>query len=314
MRSPHQQIEVAAFLEALEPAVRDAYAAHPGLDAALAQLVEAARRGDPRLDVARFLRDVAVRVELEPSPERALGAVRADDLALATACGRGDPAALARFEVTLASEVAHAHARYRNAPISVDELQQAIRDRLLVAEPGATPRISSYQGRGALRAWVRMVAVRHLVDVVRAEEARADRPARTGGDDALVDLATTGDDPELAFLKRQYRMEFRAAFGRALHALEPRDRNILRHRYLEGLEVAELATIYAVHRGSMSRILGRIRDELLAGIRRELVRQLGVGADELGSIMALIGSRLELSLSGLLRASVEGNAPSTSEP
>src|SRR5262249_32321867 len=135
---------------------------------------------------------------------------------------------------------------------------------------------------------------RYLVDVVRADSAR---PERAGGDDQLADVATAGDDPELAFLKHQYREQFRAAFAAAVAALEPRDRNILRHRYVDGLEVNELATIYGLHRVSMSRTLSRIRDELLAGIGRNL----HTAGDELESIMALIASQLELSLSGLLR-------------
>jgi RNA polymerase sigma-70 factor (ECF subfamily) len=177
-----------------------------------------------------------------------------------------------------------------------DELRQAMRDRLFVARDGAPPRIASYEGRGDLRAWVRMATTRYLVDVIRADSVRPDRP---GGDDGLADVATAGDDPELAFLKQKYRAEFRAAFADAMASLGARDRNILRHRYLDGLEVNELATIYGLHRVSMSRTLSRIRDDLLAAIRRELLRRLG--SSELDSIMALVASQLELSLSRLLR-------------
>ena len=291
-------LDVSPFLAALDPALRDTYAGYGELEPLLAQLVAAALASEPRLDIARFLRDVAVRIDAAPSPEHALSGLRAADLALATACARGDAAALARFDREMTGQIATAFARHRNAPITVDELQQAIRDRLFVASGGAAPRIASYLGRGDLQAWVRMVTVRYLVDVVRADAARPDRPA---GDDALVDLATAGDDPELAFLKRRYRAELAVAFRAVLAALDARDRNILRHRYLDGLEVAEMATIYGMHRVSMSRVLGRIRDDLLRGIRREFLRRLGVGADELDSIMALIASRLEVSLSGLLR-------------
>jgi RNA polymerase sigma-70 factor (ECF subfamily) len=173
-----------------------------------------------------------------------------------------------------------------------------MRDRLFVAGPDAAPRIASYQGRGDLRSWVRMATTRYLIDVVRAESARPDRPT---GDDQLAAVATATDDPELAFLKQRYRTEFRAAFADALAKLEPRDRNILRHRYLDGLEIAELATIYGLHRVSMSRTLSRIRDELLAAIRRAFLSGLGVGQAELDGVMALIQSQLELSLSGLLK-------------
>lgn len=288
--------DVATFLAALDPALRETYAAYAELPAALARIVD--EPAEPALDVARFLGDVAMRLDADLPPDRALRAIRAADLALATACARGEPAALARFEQELTSQTAIVHGRSRGTPITLDELRQAMRDRLFVAGPGGAPRIASYLGRGDLRAWLRMVTVRYLVDVVRADAARPDRPA---GDDELLDRASGGDDPELAFLKRQYRTEFRAAFEIALAALEPRDRNILRHRFLDGLEVAEVAMIYGMHRVSMSRVLGRLRDDLLAGIRREFLRRLGVGADELDSIMGLIGSQLELSLSGLLR-------------
>jgi RNA polymerase sigma-70 factor, ECF subfamily len=142
-----------------------------------------------------------------------------------------------------------------------------------------------------------MAATRHLLDEARAVAARPDRP---GGDAALADLAAAGDDPELGFLKRTYRADFRAAFGEALAALPPRARNILRHRYLDGLEVGELAAIYGLHRVNMSRTLTRIRDELHAGVRRAFMQRLGVDRAELDSIMALIGSHLEVSLSALL--------------
>jgi len=221
---------------------------------------------------------------------------RAAELALAQACARGEPEALARFERELFGEVDAAHARFRNVALTREELRQAMRDRLFVTRDGAPPRVASYQGRGDLRAWVRMATTRYLVDVVRAESARPDRPA---GDDHLADAATAGDDPELAFLKRQYRAEFRAAFAEALGTLDARDRNILRHRYLDGLEVNELASIYDLHRTSMSRTLSRIRDDLLSAIRREMLRRIGTA--DLESLMQLIASQLELSLSGLLR-------------
>jgi len=233
-----------------------------------------------------------------PEEPKSPDAARAADLALAQACARGEPDALARFERELFGEVDAAHARFRNVSLTRDELRQAMRDRLFVARAGAPPRVASYQGRGDLRAWVRMAVTRYLVDVVRAESARPDRPA---GDDQLADAATPSDDPELAFLKRQYRGEFRSAFAAALGTLDARDRNILRHRYLDGLEVNELAMIYDLHRVSMSRTLARIRDDLLAALRREMLRRLGAAGADLDSMMKLIASQLELSLSGLLR-------------
>jgi RNA polymerase sigma-70 factor (ECF subfamily) len=148
-----------------------------------------------------------------------------------------------------------------------------------------------------------MAATRYLLDEARARAARPDRPGKS--DAALAELATDGDDPELGFLKRTYRADFRDAFREALAALEPRARNILRHRYLDGLEVGELAALYGLHRVNMSKTLTRIRDELHDGVRRAFMKKLGVDRAELDSILALIGSHLEVSLAGLLRSKAD---------
>lgn len=285
-----------AFLDAVDPAVRGSYAGFTGLEAALHALVDAAGGEEHR----GFVAEVARRIDPELPPERALATVRAGELALALACARGEPAALARFEAEHFGQLDAVHGRFRRVAITRDELRQAMRERLFVAAEGAAPRIASYQGRGGLGAWLRMAATRYLLDVVRAESARPAITSRSG-DEQLAELATAGDDPELAFLKRQYREHFRAAFAEAMGALPPRARNILRHRYLDGLEVAELATIYGLHRVTMSRTLTQLREDLLASIRQAFLRRLGIGAEELDQIMTLIASQLELSLSRLLR-------------
>lgn len=226
--------------------------------------------------------------------------MRPAELALAQACARGLPGALERLEAETFAEVDAAWTRFRDPPLDRGELRQALREHLFVGAGDRPARIAGYEGRGALRAWVRMAATRYMLDEVRARAVRPDRPG--GSDAALAELATAGDDPELGFLKRTYRADFRAAFSEALAALEPRARNILRHRYLDGLEVGELAALYGLHRVSMSKTLTRIRDELHDGVRRAFMKKLGVDRAELDSIMALIGSHLEVSLGGLLRS------------
>lgn len=219
---------------------------------------------------------------------------RPEELALARACAAGDASAIARFEREHFGVIDVVARRGR---MDADELKQIVRERLFVAPPGEQPRIATYTGTGALAGWVRVVATRALIDAQRAEGARPDQPS---GDDALADAATPGIDAELTFLKERYREHFRAAFREALGALTARERNLLRHRYLDGVDVAALATIYGLHRVSASRTLTRIRETLLAKVRDGMMARLGVDAGELDSIMGLIGSQLESSLSGLL--------------
>ena len=221
-----------------------------------------------------------------------------EELALARACAAGDPGAIATFErehFGVIDDVA------RRGRMDADELKQVVRERLFVAPPGGAPRVATFAGTGSLAGWVRVLATRAMIDAQRSEGARPDQPS---GDDALVDAATPGIDPELSFLKDRYREHFRAAFRESLTALTPRERNLLRHRYLDGVEVGALATIYGLHRVSASRTLTRIRETLLAHVRAGMMARLGVDAGELDSIMGLIGSQLESSLSGLLASQI----------
>jgi len=293
------------FLAALDNAVRDSWAGVGELATRLEEVVAAARTAWPDLIEPgpeagpALVAYLAARIPADTAPDQVLASLRPADLALARACATAVPGAIERCEAAMFDEVDAAWSRFRDPGLGKADLRQAMRHHLFVATtPDQPPRIATYQGRGELRAWVRMAATRFMLDEVRARAARPDRPG--AGDDELAALATAADDPELGFLKRQYRAEFRAAFGEALATLDARARNILRHRYLDGLDVAALATLYDLHRVSMSRTLARIRDELHAEIRRAFMRRLRVDRAEFDSIMALIGSQLEVSLSGLL--------------
>jgi RNA polymerase sigma-70 factor (ECF subfamily) len=150
----------AVFRDARPEALRSTYGADAALADELARLVADARASEAAVDEAAFVAAVALRVDPDAEPARALGGMRAGDLVLALACARGEPAALARFDVELREAIDRAAARFRDAPIQRDELRQAIRERLLVATDGALPRVASYQGRGDLRCWVRRVGTR----------------------------------------------------------------------------------------------------------------------------------------------------------
>src|SRR5688572_9326294 len=89
------------------------------------------------------------------------------DLRLAWAAGRGQPAALRAFERLVAPDV-EAAARRVNA--ALDDVAQALRVRLLVAENGRT-RIDEYLGRGPLRGWVGVAALRVALNLVRGKAA-----------------------------------------------------------------------------------------------------------------------------------------------
>ena len=62
-----------------------------------------------------------------------------------------------------------------------------------------------------------------------------------------------------------------------------------------------IGSIYRVHRATASRWLVRAREALLDGVRRSLMDQLGANAAEVESILVLVHSQLDLSLSRILK-------------
>lgn len=215
------------------------------------------------------------------------------ELAIALACARGDRAALAAFERAYLAEVPAGLAHMKLDRATIDDLLQEVRAKLLVVEPGARPRILEYAGQGKLRGLCQVMAARAAVSRLRAGK-------RTAPDDDVAALAAAGDDPELAFLKAHYRDAFKAAFTAAAAELDARDRNLLRLHHLGGVTLDQLAAMYGVHRATAVRWLADVRKRVLAGTRGALRARLAVSADELDSIMELIGSRLDASVRRLL--------------
>ena len=216
-----------------------------------------------------------------------------DDLAFALACASGDRAAIERLESELIEAVPKALVRLKPDARFVDEVRQQLRLKLLVAEPGVRPKILEYQGRGPLAAWVRVVAMRiaytHLRDAQQGE--RLDDVA------AFESLADTADAPDVAHFKTKYAAEVRASFEEAVAALKPEVRSVLRAHAVEGLSIDQIGALYQVHRATAARWVAHARSALLDGLRASLQRRLGVEPSACDSIVALVQSRIDLSMS-----------------
>lgn len=218
-----------------------------------------------------------------------------DDLYLACACLAGDRAALAAFERRYAPVIERAVSASGATASERADLHQLVRARLLVAA-GEPPRLASYTGKGALASWIKVVAVREAARLLGRERREV-----AAEDDELTGLLAAVDDPEIGYLKRLYRHEFRAALRAAVEALSDRERVLLRQAALDGLGIDQLAALYRVHRATTARWLEAARAAVLDGTRRGLLERLRISAPELDSVMRLIGSRLETSLAALLR-------------
>ncbi len=225
-------------------------------------------------------------------------AAHAGDLALAYGVGQGDPIAVRRFDAHVAADVAAAVRAIDGDAAFVDEVRQRTRVRLVVGEDGA-PRIRTYRGAGPLRAWVAIAARRLAINAKR--DARPDAASGAAPDDVLADVVDREPDPELRHLKGLYRAEFRAALAAALARLADRARAVLRLRFVDGLELAQIGRLYRVHESTASRWITAALEEVGSGARAELAARLAVTAATADSVARMVQSGLDLSVARLLQ-------------
>jgi len=281
----------ACFLSAL-PANRGSVETS-GLEELLTTLVDAATTAWPDFEYQSdlFVTDVAARLPVDAGIANHVGALAAGDLYLAYACARGETRAIVAFEAQCLPVVGPALAKLGASADAIDEVKQALRERFLVGRADKAPAIAGYQGLGSLVAWVRVSAIREYYGVV----AKQQRHGHADDDLELVDHSPAGN-PEMGFLKREYREDFREALAVALATLSPKQRTILRQHYLDGLQVDQLARLYKVHRVTLSRWLAKTREAVIVETRRALMDRLQVDRAEFESILRLIRSQLDVSL------------------
>jgi RNA polymerase sigma-70 factor (ECF subfamily) len=255
----------------------------------------AARSAYPGIDITveRFSRFVEACTAANTNSD--ISELHMQDLYLACGCAEGNAAALALFEQRHLVNVGTAIARLGREPAFVDEVRQAVRTKLLCAEGGA-PKIASYSGRGTLDSWVRAVAVRVGLNLLRRRKTQV--PVEDLDRDPLLAAA----NPELEWIKHRYRQDFKEAFAVALASLTPEQRTIMRLHYLDEVSLANIGKLSGVHESTVFRRIEAAVAALLEGTRRELGRRLQLEPCELDSLINLLRSHLEISVRTLWEA------------
>lgn len=266
----------------------------------LAEQIAAARARFPDAAIAdaALIALIDARLAGRRDAEAALARLRVDDLLLAQWCATGDPRAIATFERVHRVDLDAVVARFRKLPVATDDLQQTLRIKLFVGDGGRAPRIADYSGFGFLQNWLRVTALRALIDIARGERARA-LEELLEDDDLLATPGSTGDRLP-AYARAEYGRAIKRAFARAVAELSPRQRNLLRHVHVDALTFDQIAALYGIHRATVARTLAQARVELVAATRRELAATLGLADDALDSLVRAADSRIDLSLSRVL--------------
>ena len=260
------------------------------LEAALADLVSRAQAWPGRPVVPeRFIAWVAARLG---APEPAvIRAAFASDLHLALACTERDRGALEDFEAALAA-IRPAIAALGAGASDADEILQRLRVQMLVGE---RPGLLAYGGRGELRAWLRVVAVREAVRVL-GERGRS----QAIDDTRLLEAMLPEIDAEREVISSELRAQFRAAFEEGIRAIAPLDRLLLRQHSVDDLSIDQIGALHGVHRATAARWIERARVELAVATERALQRRLSASAEDVRSLMRLIASRMDASIQRLL--------------
>lgn len=249
---------------------------------------------------AQFAEALAQRIASQKDLSSAWARLRVEDLFLALWCATGDARAIGVFEQVHRADLDGVLARFRKLAVTGDELRQTLRIKLFVASDGRPPRIADYSGFGFLQNWLRVTALRALVDIARSEKAR--KLEELLADDDMLGMPSLGPDLASRYSREEVSRAIKAAFARAVAGLAPRQRNFLRHAQVDGLTLDQIAALYSVHRATVARTLAQARSELTEATRKELGAQLGVDEDSLESVVRAADSRIDLSLSRVLKA------------
>ena len=277
------------------PELAPAAGRHEGLESILVDAVARGRAAWPSLAVApeTFVTTLAIAVRGNDDLPDAIAELAVEDLWLAQACATGEPAALDAFEAACTPTLSGALRKMGLAPDVIEEVLQQVRAKLFVAADGQ-PKIATYSGRAPLTSWVRTIATRVALDRLRRDDSAF------SDDDALASMPDASDTPELAHFREQYRAEFKLAFEAALATLDVRERNVLRHHFVDGLTTEEIGTLYGVHKTTAFRWLESARVVLSKRTRANFCQRVKVVPSELESILRLVQSQIDLSLSRVL--------------
>jgi RNA polymerase sigma-70 factor, ECF subfamily len=275
-------VEPAPTLEAdLAAACARGHAAFPGL----------------ALDDLAFTRLLARTVKMSGADPRALSALAIEDLFLASACLSGIEGAAAAFGARHGATIRGTIARIVRGADS-GEVEQQFVAGLLVGTIAAPAKIGSYAGKAPLDRWLGVAAQRAALMWLRENQTEA--RARDG---AAAEPAANGNThPETAFVKERYRGDFEQALKDSLARLPERERTLLRLHIVNGVSVEKIGQMFAVSQPTASRWLAAARATLLDDIKATLGSRLGASSQELASLAGMVASRLDLSLSMLLRA------------
>jgi RNA polymerase sigma-70 factor (ECF subfamily) len=217
------------------------------------------------------------------------------DLYLAWACLHGRPGAIESFQQQFEPVIYKALYRLERSHTGRRDVIQLLYTRLFTFQKGEAPGIAQFSGQGKLANWLRVMALHVAIDQLRKYSKEI-----VTEDKKLVKMSVPLMDPEVDYLKKTYRKEFKLAFQSAFQSLLAKERNILRYHLLDRLRFEDIGAMYNVDKSTVSRWMAKIREKLFRNTKNTLLGQLQVDKKELEIIIRFIQSRLYVSMQRML--------------
>jgi RNA polymerase sigma factor (sigma-70 family) len=238
--------------------------------------------------------------------ERYLSSLHLIDLALACGCALGRDAAWDHFVTEFRAGL------YRGADAlditgGARELADALFAELygLKGRGDARPSLFRYfHGRSSLATWLRALLSQRYVDHLRAGRRLAPLPDEESP--AALPAPAPPPDPD----RPRFAAAFGDALGRAIAALDPRDRLRLGCYYAQEMTLASIGKVTGEHEATVSRHLARTRRELREAVEQLLRADRGFGDREIAECFASVAADAgPLDLDDWLRPSSAGKNP-----
>ena len=274
------------------------------LEGTIAELIDKAETRYPHLGLPReSFRALLQRCLGDGAMSATPNALHVEDLYLACGYALGVESARTQVESEHFARIQRRLERMQTpAAIIADILQEQRVVLIEMLRPDYMGR--GYSGRGSLGGWLYIAALRTAERRrQRAMNELPDHNPRVALD--VHEQLLPVPDPEMEHLIHSYRSAFEAAMQQGLAVLSCRERNLLRYHYLERLSIDELAEIYGVHRATAARWIVRAQQRLASETRARFTAQIPMAADSMPRLLAMIRSKLNLSLSVVLQRTVE---------
>jgi RNA polymerase sigma-70 factor (ECF subfamily) len=225
-----------------------------------------------------------------------ISALAIEDLYLACACFSGVPGAADALTGRHLTTIRRSIRRVVRGP-DASEIEQELLTQLLVGSGAIPPSIGAYAGRAPLARWLGVVAHRAALRWGRDDRAETEAMARVAREPPLARETSV----ETTLLGERYRGDFEQSLREALGRVPERSRALLRLHLVSNVSVDKIGKMMGVSQPTASRHLAKAREALLVDLKSILRDRLAISSGEIESLADLLGSRLDLSISQMLR-------------